>query len=497
MSENLFTVLRAASATRDDQPFLTQPDGVSHTYGDLFRRSGQFAAALDERGVGPGDRVLVKVAKSIDAVALYLGCLQRGAIYVPLNTTYTDDEVRFFVGDAAPALSVFDPAAVPEIAGSTSTLGDDGTGTLTELADACDPTAAVTRRAGGDQVAMLYTSGTTGRSKGAMLTHTGLIANGRALTELWGFSAADVLIHSLPMFHVHGLFVALHCTMLSASEAIFLPRFDIDEIVAALDRATVLMGVPTHYVRLIADPRIDARAVKTMRLFTSGSAPMTEAVHAAFTDKTGHRILERYGMTEAGIITSNPLQGDRFPGSVGFPLPGYELRIATDEGPCGPGETGVVEVRGVHLFAGYWQLPDRTAAEHRPDGFFITGDVGSVDETGRLRLEGRAGDMIISGGENVYPKEIELCLDEVDGVEESAVVGLPHPDFGEAVTAFLVATDRFDEAAAGVALESRLARFKHPKRYVILAALPRNAMGKVQKGVLRAEYATLFTDTAS
>ena len=493
-SENLFEVLRAAGAGRPDQPFLTAADGSSVSYSQIFARCGQFSSALAQRGVGPGDRVLVKIAKSADAVALYLGCLQRGAVYVPLNTTYTHDEVRFFVEDATPALSVFDPGQAPELDSPTDTMGTAGSGSLAALADTQPALTEVTDRGGSDMACMLYTSGTTGRSKGAMLTHRGLISNARSLTELWGFTTDDVLIHSLPVFHVHGLFVALHCTMLSGSEAIFLPRFDVDAIIEALPRASVLMGVPTHYVRLLADPRFEAELTKTVRLFTSGSAPMTEAVHAAFFERTGQRILERYGMTEAGIITSNPLEGQRIPGTVGMALPGYELRVATDEGECAPGETGVVEIRGEHLFAGYWQLPDKTAEEHRPDDFFITGDVGSLDETGRLTLEGRSGDMIISGGENIYPKEIELCLDETDGVAESAVVGLPHPSFGEAVTAFIVVDGDFDEDRARATLGEHLARFKHPKKYIVVAELPRNAMGKVQKGVLRSSRAEIYAN---
>ncbi len=339
---------------------------------------------------------------------------------------------------------------------------------------------------------MLYTSGTTGRPKGAMLTHRGLVANARALVDAWGFTADDVLIHALPIFHVHGLFVALHCALASTARVRFLPRFDVDAILDSIPASTVLMGVPTHYVRLLDDPRLDGAACASMRLFTSGSAPMTTATHQRFTARTGHRIVERYGMTEAGIITSNPLDGDRVPGTVGFALDAMELRVRADGCACKPGETGGVEISGPHLFAGYWNLPERSAEAHTDDGWFITGDVGSLDTEGRLTLEGREGDMIITGGENVYPKEIEQHLDTMASVVESAVVGLPHPDYGEAVTAFVVAEDGFDPADALVLLDRSLARFKHPKAFVVVDELPRNTMGKVQKHQLRTDHATRY-----
>ena len=499
---NLFATLAEAHADRVDHPFLRVPGGATLGYGDVDARSAALAGALRELGVGVGDRVVVQVDKSTDGVALYLACLRAGAVFLPLNTAYTAAEVGFFVGDATPALVVARPGAdLGEPAAPIATLGVDGDGSLADAAEAAEPFDDVVERAPDDLAAMLYTSGTTGRSKGAMLTHANLESNGRALHRIWAFEPDDVLLHTLPIFHVHGLFVALHCAMLAAAEVIFLPRFDPDAVVAALPEATVMMGVPTQYGRLVDHAGFDARACERVRLLTSGSAPMTEATHRRVTERTGHRIVERYGMTEAGIITSNPYDGERIPGTVGFALPDVELRVADDDGvELATGETGTVEIRSPGLFAGYWQLPEKTASEHRPGGWFVTGDVGSLDAEGRLTLEGRSSDMIISGGYNVYPKEIELVLDEVPGVVETAVIGVPHADFGEAVVAVVVrdrASEPDDgevEAAMGAALDGALARFKHPKAYVVVDELPRNAMSKVQKGELRAAHAGLLRD---
>lgn len=482
---NLATVLSDAYRDALDRPFLCVPGQRDLTYRDVDLRAAAFAGVLAARGVAPGHRVISTADKSPDAVALYLACLRAGAVYLPLNPGFTPAERTYFIDDAEPALMVTDidqpaPDGVP-----TVTLDGNGGGTLGDEAGAVEPMYEAVSREPEDLAAMLYTSGTTGRPKGAMLTHRGMTANGRALNAIWGFTAEDTLLHGLPIFHVHGLFVALHCAMLSAAPVRFLRRFVVDDVIAALDDATVMMGVPTHYTRLLADDRFNARRCAGMRLFTSGSAPMTEHTHEAFAQRTGHRILERYGMTETGIITSNPLDGQRVAGTVGHALPDMEMRVATDDGPCPPGATGVVEVRGPHLFAGYWRMPDKTAEATRPDGWFVTGDVGSCDTEGRLTLEGRSSDMIISGGENIYPKEIELCLDALDGIVESAVVGLPDDDFGEAVTAFVVVDATVDLDAVRSNLGDALARFKHPKRYVVLDELPRNAMGKVQKAELR------------
>lgn len=462
------------------------------------------AGALRACGITAGDRVVVQIDKSTDNVALYLACLRVGAVFLPLNTAYTPAEVGYFVDDAAPTVVIARPNTLTESLGSNVTLlhlGVDGDGSFAAAADAADPFDEVAQRGPDDIAAMLYTSGTTGRSKGAMLTHANLESNALALYAIWGFGPDDVLLHTLPIFHVHGLFVALHCAMLGGNEVIFLPKFDVADVVEQLPLASVMMGVPTQYTRLLADQRFDATVCESVRLFTSGSAPMTEAVHADFTARTGLQILERYGMTEAGMITSNPYVGDRVPGTVGFALPGVELRVSDSDSIAVPtGTTGVVEIRSPGLFAGYWQMPDKTAAEYRAGGWFITGDVGSVDDQGRLTLEGRSSDMIISGGYNVYPKEIEIVLDEVAGVLETGVIGVPHPDFGEAVVAVVVrdgtvaVTDDELTSALAQALDGVLARFKHPKAYIVADELPRNAMSKVQKAALRTAHADLFDD---
>ncbi len=451
------------------------------------------AAVLAERGVSPGDRVVVRVEKSRDAVALYLACLHAGSVHVPLNPAFTPDELAYFVDDAEPTLVVVDDE---QLADATAPGIKMGLGELARAAEAVDRPFEVVPRTGHDLAALLYTSGTTGRPKGAALTHENLRHNARAVHRVWHFDADDRLLHSLPIFHVHGLFVALHCAMLSAIPVTFLPRFDIDAVIDALPAATVFMGVPTHYSRLLADPRFDRTRTARMRLFTSGSAPLPDAVFAAFTERTGQRICERYGMSETGIITSNPYDGERIAGTVGFALPGTKIRVAADDGrPLPTGATGTVEVAGPHLFDGYWQRPRATTDAHRDDGWFITGDVGSVDDEGRLTLQGRAGDMIISGGENIYPKELELVLDAVPGIVESAVVGLPHPDLGEGVTAVLVVDDQYRPMTVARALGESLARFKHPKSQIVVDRLPRNAMGKIQKQQLRDRFSDHY-DTA-
>ena len=490
---NLFGLLRERFAPSLDRPSLVLRAGdgagdVTWTYGDLDRASAGFAEALRARGVEQGDRVLVQVPKSMEAVALYLGVLRCGGVYVPLNTAYTEREVDFFVGDASPRVVVRGAvAADSNDGGDPRTVDIDG---LWREAQAAPADPAIEPRDDDDLAAICYTSGTTGRSKGAMITHGNLISNALALHEIWGFEPDDVLLHALPIFHVHGLFVALHTAFLNASKILFLPAFDAGAVRRLLPEATVLMGVPTFYSRLLAEPGFGATDCESVRLFVSGSAPLTEAVFGEFEARTGHRILERYGMTEAGMITSNPLRGERMAGTVGFPLPDVEVRVADEDGAELPvAEVGTLEIRGPNLFPGYWGLPEKTAEEMRGDGFFVTGDLASVDGEGRVTLVGRGKDLIIAGGFNVYPKEIEDRLDEVAGVAESAVIGAPHADLGEGVVAVLVA----EQAPVGddtlrSALDAGLARFKHPRRFYWVEELPRNAMGKVQKNVLRERY---------
>lgn len=488
VTESLFSALLAAG--EPDAPFLTVPDGPALAYGQVAERSAQLAGALAAAGVEAGDRVVVQVDKSVDAFALYLGCLRSKVVFVPINTAYTDAEVQYFVDNAGASLLVCSPARADDlanVAGRVESLGPDSTGSLADLAASATPYEGVADATAADVACILYTSGTTGRSKGAMLTHGSLLVNGQALHQLWGFEPGDVLLHILPVFHVHGLFIALHCAMLNGSEVLFCPGFNAAQVRSLLPRATVMMGVPTHYIRLLADPEFSADDTKNVRLFTSGSAPMTALVHDEFTERSGHRIVERYGMTESGIITTNPVDGERIAGTVGFALPAMDMRV----------EDGSVQIKGPHLFAGYWEMPEKTAEAYTADGWFITGDVGGMDEEGRLTLDGRAGDMIISGGYNVYPKEIELVIDETPGVDESAVIGLPHPDFGEGVVAVVAYEPGADRSVVDAAILERcgaeLARFKHPKRLLAVELLPRNAMGKVQKAAMRIEHASMFT----
>ena len=465
MSENLYDLLAAGFPADRAAPCFLLSDGTEISYGELEAGTARLAALLQARGVAPGDRVAVQAEKSPQAVMLYLATLKAGGVYLPLNTAYTGPEVEYFLTDAEPVLFVQDAVA------------------LAREAEGFEPLHETTPRAAGDLAAIIYTSGTTGRSKGAMLSHGNLAANALALHEAWGFSNSDVLLHALPIFHVHGLFVALHNVFLSGCPMVWLPRFDDAEAVAGLSRATVMMGVPTFYVRLLANPQFTAERAAHMRLFISGSAPLLESTFAEFERRTGKVILERYGMSEAVIITSNPLDGERIAGSVGYPLPGVDLRI---EG----GETGVIQIRGPSVFAAYWRMPEKTAEEFTADGFFTTGDVGRQDPDGRLWISGRAKDLIISGGYNVYPKEVELVLDELEGIVESAVIGLPHKDFGEAVAAVVIGTG--EEAQLIAQARERLAAFKAPKKIFFVGDLPRNAMGKVQKNLLRERYAGAF-----
>ena len=476
MNPNLYAHFYRSFASALEDPALVDANGAGLTFGELDRLSARFAALLRLRGVMRGDRVVVQVDKTVAAVALYLACLRTGAIYVPLNSAYTKAEVGYFIKDADPRLFV-----------SSADL-QDPTAQLWAEALSLEPIPDIVHSATDDIASIIYTSGTTGRSKGAMLSHGNLLSNAETLLSLWKYQPTDVLIHALPIFHVHGLFVALHTMFLNASKTIFLPKFDAAQVIGHLPQATILMGVPTFYTRILAEPALSRKSVANMRLFISGSAPLLAETHTAFAARTGMRILERYGMTEAGMITSNPIDGERVAGTVGMPLPGVELRICNANGQdVPPGEPGIIEIRGPNVFMGYWQNPEKTAEDVRPDGWFITGDIATKDSEGRVTIVGRAKDLIISGGYNIYPKEIEEVIDAVPGVLESAVIGVPDADFGESVVAVIVA-DHAIQPVVQAAIEANLARFKHPKRLEFVKDLPRNAMGKVQKAELRTTY---------
>ena len=478
-----------------DTPFLILPDGARVTHAAFLDLAARMVAVLRGLGLQPGDRIAAQVAKSPEALALYAACLQGGFVFLPLNTGYTGAELDYFVTDSGAALLVCDPADEGRLsAPALLTLGARGDGTLMARAAEAVPDTTVTPRAGSDLAALLYTSGTTGRSKGAMLSQDNLISNARALADLWRFDAHDRLLHALPIFHTHGLFVATNVTLLAGGAMIFLPRFDADEMLRLMPQATTMMGVPTFYTRLLAEPGFTRDLAGHMRLFISGSAPLLAETHAAFEARTGHRILERYGMTETNMSTSNPYEGERRPGTVGLPLPGVELRIMAEGREVPPGEIGMIEVRGPNVFQGYWNMPEKTAEELRPDGWFLTGDLASRDADGYVTIVGRGKDLIISGGLNVYPKEVEEVLDSLPGVLESAVIGLPHADLGEAVAAVIARRpgEEPDVDALLAAAGERLARFKLPRRAVIVDELPRNTMGKVQKAELRRTYAEMF-----
>ncbi|MEM7544813.1 MAG: malonyl-CoA synthase [Pseudomonadota bacterium] len=483
--------------------FLILPDGATITYDAFLRRAAKFAHAITDQGLVAGDRLAAQIPKSPDALAVYAACAQTGVIFLPLNTAYTAAEISYFVENSGAKLVLADNGAAATLApvakaaqAALMTLGADGKGTFAKAAKGKPDAFATVDRDAEDLAAFLYTSGTTGRSKGAMLTQANLLSNAEALTRYWHFTSADVLLHALPIFHTHGLFVATNIMALAGGAMIFLPKLDVDQMIGLMPQATSMMGVPTFYTRLLDDDRFDKALTAHMRLFISGSAPLLAETHRAFEARTGHRILERYGMTETNMNTSNPYEGERRAGTVGFALPGVELKVTEPEtGKTLPdGEVGVIEVRGPNVFKGYWQMPEKTAEELRPDGFFITGDLGLVDDRGYVQIVGRGKDLIISGGYNIYPKEIELLLDEQPGVLESAVIGVPHPDFGESPVGVLVAEGNSapDLPAIEAAMKTSLARFKQPKRLIVVEALPRNTMGKVQKNVLREHYQSLF-----
>lgn len=496
MNANLFAHFLASAQRAGPKPFLIEGGQTALSYADLDAKTGKLAARLRALGGNVGDRIVAQVEKSPESVLLYLAALRAGMVYVPLNTGYTSAELAYFLGNAEPSVVVCRPDDETTVrglaaSGTLVTLGSNGSGSL--LDDLPDEPLPVELRGPSDLAAILYTSGTTGRSKGAMLTHSNLLSNALTLKNLWGWQSHDVLIHILPIYHVHGLFVALHGALLAGATVLFHRGFDPAAVLGDFYRASLLMGVPTHYMRLTAEPGLTPEVAKRMRLFISGSAPLLAEAHERFEAATGQRILERYGMTETGMITSNPYQGgERVAGTVGYPLPGVDVRIRGENGSlAAAGDPGVLEVKGPNVFAGYWRMPEKTAEEFRDDGFFITGDMAAQSADGRITLVGRAKDLIIAGGLNIYPKEIEEAIDAVPGVEESAVIGVPHPDMGEGVVAVVVAEKgaSLSEEEILAAISGQLARFKQPRRVLLVDTLPRNAMGKVQKAELRRQYA--------
>ena len=518
---NLFSALRTNFPVDLDAIAVETDNGLFYSWRDLERASAMIANLLDALDLEPGARIAVQVEKSVEAMLLYLATLRAGYVFLPLNTAYQSAEIQYFIGNAAPAVVVCtsgNASWVGPIASAAGTqhvftLDDDRTGTLLEVAALCSDRHTVAQKAEDDLAAILYTSGTTGRSKGAMLTHRNLLSNAEVLKDYWGWRSAeeggDVLIHALPIFHVHGLFVAMHGALLNGSKMLWFGKFDPKRIVARLPEATVFMGVPTLYVRLLAEPGLTKEAVRNMRLFIAGSAPLLIETFNEFRKRTGHTILERYGMSETAMLTSNPyrpVQGERRGGTVGFALPGVQLRVmSSEEGEsegqgglgreCTTDEIGNIEVSGPNVFAGYWRMPEKTKEEFTVDGYFKTGDVGKIDGLGYITIVGRSKDLIISGGYNVYPAEIEGYLNEMPGVAESAVVGVPHADFGEVGVAIVIAKGgaTLDADAMLAALKSMLANFKIPKRCFVVAELPRNAMGKVQKARLREQHKALFS----
>ncbi len=508
--------LEAGFRESPDAAFLSTPAGGLIHYGELERITRRVAAALRAQGVRKGDRLCVMVEKSVEAVFLYVSALRMGAVFVPLNTAFTTPELDYFLADAQPRLLIIDPAqAGAEMQACADrhstrflTLDAQGSGSFAQELErvVADPVAET--HSAQDLAVLVYTSGTTGRSKGAMLSRANLAAGARALARAWQVGPQDVLLHVLPLFHVHGLFMALNTVLAARASILFVPRFDVQETCRLLPRATLFMGVPTHYTRLLASGEFDRTCAENIRLFISGSAPLLAETHREFESRCGHRILERYGMTETVVLASNPLHGMRKPGSVGLPLEGVEIRIAPLDGQmrANPGRgadgdiveanpgAGAIEVRGPNVFSGYWRAPDKTRDSFTADGFFITGDVGRFDADGYLYIIGRARDLIITGGYNVYPVEVEEALDQLPGVAESAVIGLPHPDFGEGVTAVVVPEPGAGpgEAELIARLRETLAPYKLPKRILFIAELPRNTMGKVQKAALRAAYAGLY-----
>lgn len=499
---NLFAIFSAQwdrSAT-----FLTTPAGEHYTYGDALSASGQVAQFLADAGVRVGDRVSVQAQKSVEFVWLYLGCLRAGIAFHPLNPAYTEHELEYFFTDAAPAMVIYDPANPANVRGVATaagvaridTMAADGRGSFRDGRRAAQITTSIVHSGADDIAVLLYSSGTTGRPKGIPLSHGNIGANASGLSKAWGFARHDVLLHALPMFHAHGLLIALNCTLISGSAVRYLPRFDPQAVIDDLVDASVMMGVPTFYTRLLSSKHLDKTCCRSIRLFISGSAPLRTDTFDAFAARTGHRIVERYGMSETVVLTSNPIDGARKAGTVGVPLPGIAVRVAdANDRPLPSGDIGRIQVRGPNVFAAYWRKPEKTAADFTADGFFDTGDQGSFDHDGYLSIVGRAKDLIISGGLNVYPIEVEQILNDSGLVREAAVIGVVHEDFGEAVIAIVVPDPAiaFDETRIRNFASERLARFKLPKRVIAVDSLPRNAMGKVQKNLLRERFRDLLS----
>jgi malonyl-CoA/methylmalonyl-CoA synthetase len=502
MNNNIYKLFQSKFPADTKAVFLEHEQG-NLLYSQIENETGQLTGLLKQLGVQKGARIIVQVEKSAEAVLLYLACLRTGAIFIPLNTAYTAQEVKYFMGDASPHLIVCRPQDLETISECAQelnvphvmTLDDLGNGSLVDAKSSAPINHDTEHCEGNDIACILYTSGTTGRPKGAMLSHDNLSSNARVLHSYWHWQYGDVLLHALPIFHVHGLFVALHCALLNGSKVIFLSKFTLPAIKKNLPHSTVMMGVPTFYVRLLDDPEFTTNMCKNMRLFIAGSAPLLAETFKEFENASGHKILERYGMTEAGMITSNPYDGDRVPSTVGYALPGVSARVADDTGSEVPqGEVGILEIKGPNVFQGYWCMPEKTAEEFREDGFFITGDMATMDGDERISIVGRAKDLVISGGFNVYPKEVENAIDEMEGVKESAVIGVPHPDFGEGVTAIIVKEREPDinEEQVIAFLKEKVARFKQPQKIFFMNELPRNTMGKVQKKTLRDTFHNIY-----
>lgn len=498
---NLYETFAKAFATRNNKVALRVPDrGEELTFGELEALSARIANRLASEGALPGDRIAVQVEKSPEALALYLAVLRSGCIYLPLNTAYMPDELAYFVGNAEPTVVVTQSrqkeifGEIQKDSGSSFTLltlEGDGTGSLTRGLDEQSGSFETIPRENDDIAAILYTSGTTGRPKGAMISHGNLSSNAAVLSEYWGWQNDDVLLHALPIFHVHGLFVACNISLSQGSEMVFLPRFDLAEVLRQLPNSTVMMGVPTFYTRLLQEKEFGPHLLGGMRLFISGSAPLLEETFEEFYTRTGHQILERYGMTETGMNTSNPLNGFRIPGTVGYPLPGTDVRVVDEHGrELESEEVGSLQVKGPNVFSGYWRMPEKTASEFTDDGYFITGDLGKIDSSGYVSIVGREKDLIISGGYNIYPKEVEMVINDIDGVYESAVFAYKDSDFGEGVAAAIVPDNNADVDSLSIQkiCKEKLAGYKVPRRIIELDELPRNTMGKVQKNVLRNQY---------